>query len=111
MNINQIVKELRWKSEQLFKEAEKYNQIADNLAELNGTTATQDEVVITEPEEVAPTKRRKKKFNKKQYGKMLSRIKIGNDPKLKAEAIDWFKKNYPHSSVIKGRRPFVVKAA
>lgn len=60
------------------------------------------------------SKRHEKRFTKKalhvrshgrgslkMYSKMEHRIRVGKDPKLKEEAVEWFKQNHPNSSVIK----------
>lgn len=39
--------------------------------------------------------------NIKMYSRMEHRIRMCKNPKLQVEAIEWFKKNYPDSKVIK----------
>lgn len=41
------------------------------------------------------------KLKQKMYSRMEHRIRVAKNPKLRIEAIEWFKKNYPNSKVIK----------
>lgn len=101
MNIKQTVKELRWKERQLITQAARYGRLARELEELGGELPIDSE---SKEEEVTVQKKKKNNRRNRIYGKMEHRLRVSKNQKLRAEALEWFKKNHPDSEVLKHQK-------